>query len=278
MRVLVTGSNGFIGRHLMVAYSKDHEVRGFDIWDGSDVKNSQQVDEAVQWADLILHQACSHLVASREDPAEDAHVNTIGTLNILEACRRFPGKRLVIASTGSVFGRDGIPGTPYGVSKRTAEIYAALYSRDYGIDVAVTRYYSVYGPGMYTEKRGVIGIWLMACAQHSPLIVEGGNQIKSFLFINDLVEAVQLVVEAGTFDGTCYDIGTDEPTTMEQLAVSISQEYGDGRAEIVFADPRLGDDMRRKADTRKVRGLGWKPAIGLDDGIERTWQWLRSLR
>jgi len=275
MKILVTGSAGFIGSALVERLKSDgHRVTGFDLKRGEDIRNAPQVLAAVFDKDVVFHQAAANLIHSKNNPKTDLQTNALGALNVLEACRQH-NARLIMASTGSVYPQpNGIPGTPYGISKLAAEHYARLY-RDYEkVNVSMIRYFSVYGPGMPTEKRGVIGIWLRRALEGKDLVVEGGDQTRSFCFIDDIVGANLAVMEKGT--DFMYEAGmdrADQEMTMRELAVNLARAFS---VDVRYVNARPGDDIRRVANTKPLRALGWEPKVLLHDGTEKTREWLIS--
>lgn len=270
MRALVTGSAGFIGGALCRRLRREnYSVCCLDVPEG-DVRITSRVISAARDCDVIFHEASRNLVDSIDDPNADADTNIHGAINVLRAAQAW-GCTVVMASTGSVHPQgNGIPGTPYGISKLAAEHYARYYREYHDVNVKVLRYFSVYGPGMPTERRGVIGIFLKKVMAGDEIIVEGGQQERSFCFIDDIVDANLAVVDGDDF---LYEVGTDAPVTIADLAYRIATDYGK-TTNIVFRDARPGDDERMTADTRALEALGWEAKVSLDEGIERTARWI----
>jgi nucleoside-diphosphate-sugar epimerase len=248
MKFLVTGSSGFIGNHLRGRLLEEgHQVISFDLKYAQDIRDYNDLCYSAQGCEVILHQASAHLIAS---------------------------KQVVMASTGSVLGKDGIPGTPYGISKLAAEKYSLYFYREEQVPVTVLRYFSVYGPGMPTEKRGVIGIFIRNCLEKKTLVVEGGSQRRAFCFVDDVVKANKFVVEHDETIGKVYDVGTTEEISVLDLALKIKSMYGDEETAIDTIPPRSGDDYRAVPDISKLGELGWKPEVSLEEGIKRVHDWI----
>lgn len=268
-KALITGSSGFIGKALYTKLFVDGwHIKDFDIQVDQDIRDEECVKEAIEGKDLVFHQAASHLIKSYIDPYGDAQTNILGTLNILRysGIKKIP---VVMASTGSVHGPGGIPGTYYGVSKRCAELYADYTAVLYGIPVSVLRYFSVYGPGMHTERRGVIGIWMRSIREGREIFIEGGDQQRAFVFIQDVVNA-NLVAAEGP--GGLFEVGTHEMISMNDLAHKLTKRYG--KAVVKRTVARSGDDERRVAQTASMNDLGWKAEVAFDEGLDRTWEWI----
>jgi UDP-glucose 4-epimerase len=274
MKFLVTGSSGFIGNHLRGRLLEEgHQVISFDLKYAQDIRDYNDLCYSAQGCEVILHQASAHLIASKQRPEEDLLINTMGALNVLKVAK-LTGARVVMASTGSVLGKDGIPGTPYGISKLAAEKYSLYFYREEQVPVTVLRYFSVYGPGMPTEKRGVIGIFIRNCLEKKTLVVEGGSQRRAFCFVDDVVKANKFVVEHDETIGKVYDVGTTEEISVLDLALKIKSMYGDEETAIDTIPPRSGDDYRAVPDISKLGELGWKPEVSLEEGIKRVHDWI----
>ena len=278
MKALVTGSSGFIGRHLAsYLYDKGLDIIPFDLQIGLDIRNEVQIEQAVKKADVVFHQAAANLIASREDPEGDLQTNAAGTLRLLESCRKYKVQRLIIASTGSVFGKDGLPGTPYGISKHAAEQYGRYYHQYHHLPVTILRYYGVYGPLMSTEKRGVIGIFLKKALTGSTLHVQGGAQKRSFIHVADVVQANWAALEHPETVGLTLDVGNPFANiAIGELAQRIVDEYGTEGTEITYGKARSGDDIRHLPDIAQWAEFSWYPKIDLISGIQTVATWLNS--
>jgi len=304
MRVLVTGGSGFIGSHLTDALiARGDAVAVVD--DMSSGRPGRVPDQAVVHKaditdadaltalseefdpDLICHLAgqidVRHSVAH---PAEDAQVNVIGTVNVLEAARAV-GARVMLASTGAViYGRDApipsmedvlpLPESPYGVAKAGAEQYLLLYNRLHQTSHAVLRFANVYGPRQDPAGRaGVVAIFCArAIAGERPVIYGDGRQTRDYVYVADAVTAFLAAADSGR-PGT-WNIGTGVEVSVLELMRVISEVAG-YQVDPVFAPARPGELLRGAlAPERAHRDLGWQPATALADGIGRVYAWIEA--
>jgi UDP-glucose 4-epimerase len=304
MRVLVTGGAGFIGSHLVDALvARGDEVAVVDDMSaGRPGRVSAQasvhkltVTEAAALAavtaefrpDVICHLAARIDVrASVADPVDDAQINVIGTVNVLEAARSV-GARVLFGSTGAViYGRDApipsledvlpLPESPYGVAKNCAEQYVELYNRLHGARHAVLRFANVYGPRQ--DPIGQVGVVAIFCAQalaaQRPVIYGDGQQTRDFVYVADAVNAYLAAVDRGR--PGIWNIGTGVEVSVLELARIIGTVTG-RPVDPVFAPARRGE-LRRGAlaSERARRDLGWIPTISLAEGVRRVYRWIEA--
>ncbi len=304
MRVLVTGGAGFIGSHLVDALvARGDEVAVVDDMSaGRPGRVSAQaavhkltVTEAAALAavtvefrpDVICHLAARIDVrASVADPVDDAQINVIGTVNVLEAARTV-GARVLFGSTGAViYGRDApipsledvlpLPESPYGVAKNCAEQYVELYNRLHGTRHAVLRFANVYGPRQ--DPVGQVGVVAIFCAQalaaKRPVIYGDGQQTRDFVYVADAVNAYLAAVDR--VRPGIWNIGTGVEVSVLELARIIGTIAG-RPVDPVFAPARPGE-LRRGAlaSERARRDLGWIPTVSLADGVRRVYRWIEA--
>jgi len=304
MRVLVTGGAGFIGSHLtdaLVARGDAVEVvddmsagRPARVPEQAVVHKARVTDDVALTAlaadfapNVICHLAGQIDVRkSVKHPAEDAQVNIIGTLNVLEAARAV-GARVLLASTGAViYGRDApipsmedvlpLPESPYGVAKDSAEQYVLLYNRLHGTNHAVLRFANVYGPRQ--DPDGLAGVVAIFCARalagEQPVIYGDGRQTRDYVYVADAVAAFLSAADRAR-PGT-WNIGTGVEVSVLELTRVISRVAG-YEVEPVFAPARPGELLRGAlAPKRAKRDLGWTPATALEEGIRRVYRWIEA--
>ncbi len=299
MRAVVTGGAGFIGSHVVEALlargdevhvlddlsrgSRENVAAGATLHE-ADVRAPDAVFEAVQ-PELVVHLAAQADVrVSVERPADDADVNVIGTIRVLEAAR-MDGAQVVFASTGgAIYGEcDGPapetaqrrPLAPYGTSKLAGEEYLATWNRLHGTRHVSLRFANVYGPRQVPHgEAGVVAIFMGLLSDGAnPTIYGDGSQTRDYVFVGDVARAV---VAAVGNDGSVYNVGTGVETSVVELYAAIQRAAGVER-EARFAEARLGELQRSVLDVSlAARDLGWQPERSLAEGLAETWSWVQE--
>ncbi len=301
-RYLVTGGAGFIGSHLCQRLcAEGHAVRVLDdlstgrrenladILDEvefveGDIRDAALLAEAVQQVDCVLHHAAiSSVPASVEQPLVDQQVNAVGTLRLLEAARQAGVRRVVFASSASVYGNNPQmpkhenmppePESPYAISKVVGEYYARLYSQLYGLEVVGLRYFNVFGPRQVpaSQYSGVISIFVAQMrAGESPTVCGDGLQSRDFVYVGDVVEANMRASTTRGVAGRIYNIGCGRSASLLELIAALNEVLGT-ELEPIFSPPRAGDIRFSSADISRAQNeLGYEPRIGFAAGLERT--------
>jgi UDP-glucose 4-epimerase len=304
MRVLVTGGAGFIGSHVTDALlARGDEVAVLDdLSSGRAGRLDPQValhklsitDAAALTAtvtafgpELICHLAAQIDVrASVDAPADDAQVNILGTVNLLEAARAAGARVLFASSGGALYGRDApipsledvlpLPESPYGIAKYCAEQYIGLYNRLHGTRHAMLRLANVYGPRQ--DPAGDAGVITIFCASalagEAPTIYGDGTQTRDYVYVGD---AVQAFLTAGDNDrpGT-WNVGAGDEVSVLDLVDIIGGVAG-REVHPRFAAPRPGELQRSAvAPDRAASELGWRPATPLAEGVRRVYRWIEA--
>jgi UDP-glucose 4-epimerase len=221
-------------------------------------------------------------VKSMQHTESDARTNVLGAVRLYQACRRSAIRKLVYASSSAIFGEaetipiaENHPQRPasfYALSKQTAEQYALLAQTLWGVPAVCTRFFNVYGTPMEkSEYSGVINIFMEALAQGRPLIIYGdGDQIRDFVYVKDIVQALLLAAEKGG-PGSVYNIGSGSTCSIRELA-GILLELTAIPSEIRYAPFRAGEVLRSAADIRVAQEkLGYQPGYSLSDGLREIW-------
>lgn len=224
--------------------------------------------------DVVFHEAAQAGVrASVEDPLKPCHVNIGGALNILKAATDSGVKKVINASSSSVYGKvsymplDEVhptnPISPYGVSKLAAEKYMGVFSALYGIKTANLRYFTVYGPRMRPDL--AISIFTKRALANEPIEIFGnGEKTRDFTYISDIVGANMLLLKMGEGD---FNIGGGNRVSVNKLAEMIIR-ITDSKSKITHSGDKMGDVEHTWANVEKAeKELGWTPKVGLDEGL-----------
>jgi UDP-glucose 4-epimerase len=311
-KVLVTGGAGFIGSHVADLFLD----KGFEVTVVDDLStgkrenlpksarlheigvNSREFSRLVREGafDVVVHLAAQIDVRkSVADPINDATVNIIGTLNLMESLRASPAKtRVVFTSTGGalygdfntppnaeIFPKD--PESPYAIAKLSVEFYLAYYGRVHGRDAVALRFGNVYGPRQDPHgEAGVVAIFCGRILNNRPLTVFGdGVQTRDYVYVGDVARAVWLAAtkplpEKGRLDARAFNIGTGVGTSVLDLADRL-QEAAGSNVPLEFAPERPGEQRESFVNVEKARKeLGWEPEVTLSDGLAKSYAWFAA--
>lgn len=306
MKILVTGGAGFIGSHVVeVLLADGHQVMVVDDLSSGDKKNLSeevafyQMDiRSKEFADLIvlekpeaIHHHAAHINVGKsvENPAFDADCNIIATLNMMEsAVKAGSVKKVVFASTGgAMYGEKQTPFSeelspqpisPYGISKRSAELYLYYYYKQYGIPFTALRYANVYGPRQNPHgEAGVISIFLQKLTKGEvPNINGDGLQTRDYVYVGDVAKANLLALKSD-FVGE-LNIGTTVETTVNEVYEMIKNSFGSS-IEATHGPDRPGEQKTSSLKYDKAKAiLGWSPAVDLQQGIFETVSYFKNSR
>jgi UDP-glucose 4-epimerase len=308
VKAFVTGAGGFIGSHLADRLlALGHEVTGFDNFSTglhafltaasknerfrlveADLLDFPELARAMEGSEYVFHLAANADVRFGPDhPRKDLEQNTLATSNVLEAMRATGAKRIVFASTGSVYGEPDIFPTPedapfpmqtslYAASKLAAEGLISAYCAAYEFRAWIFRFVSILGE-RYTHGH-VFDFYMQLRAHPDRLEVLGdGRQRKSYLYVQDCISAILLAIDQASVPVTILNLGTDEYCEVndsiqwiaERLELSPQISYSGGKRGWV------GDSPFIFLDCRRMRSLGWKPEVKIRDGVVRTLEFLR---
>ncbi len=307
-KYLVTGGAGFIGSHIVETLLRDHhEVRVFDnlatgkweniepfakhiVWIQGDLRDFDAVDGAVRGVDYVLHQAAlASVPRSIDDPGTTNQVNVQGTINVLEAAKRHGVRKVVYASSSSVYGDSETlpkvedmtpnPKSPYAISKLAAEWYCRTYSHIYGLPTVSLRYFNVFGPRQdpTSQYAAVVPILITALLEkRAPTIFGDGEQSRDFTYIDNVVAANLAACESPHPGGEVYNVACGSRFTLNNLyerlkkivGVDVGPEYG---------PPRPGDVRHSQASIRAIqKDLRYAVRVDFEQGLERTVRWYRE--
>jgi UDP-glucose 4-epimerase len=292
----VTGGAGFIGSHLVDALvergdevvvidnlssGKREQVNAGAAFEERDIRDGFQLDGA----DVVFHLAAqADVQTSMERPDDDAAINVVGTVRVLEAARA-AGAQVVFTSTGgAIYGecdgpaREDAPRravSPYGIAKLCGEEYLDGWNRIHELGNVVLRLANVYGPRQVPElEGGVVAIFLDRLASGAQTTIFGdGLQTRDFVYVGDVVSALLAAVGR---NGGVFNVGTGEETTILDLHRHCAEVVGT-EVEPRFEDARLGDARRSVLDVSLAgRELDWRARVELEEGLRLTWQSLQA--
>jgi UDP-glucose 4-epimerase len=311
LRYLVTGGAGFIGSNIAEALLRrgasvrilDNMATGresnlqtlktfaprLQVLYG-DLRNMEIVKTAVTGVDIVFHQgALASVPRSIGDPSGSLETNIIGTQNVLLASRDQGVRRVVYASSSSVYGdtpvrpkHEGmptVPMSPYAVQKLTGELLCGVFTRIYGLETVALRYFNVFGPRQdpNSEYAAVIPRFLTALLEkRRPVVFGDGEQTRDFTFIENVVQANLLAATSSEAVGQAMNIGCGESISLNKV-LELAREMLDTHLSAEYREMRPGDVRDSLADTSRARKLlGYSPRVGFREGLQRTLQELRK--
>jgi UDP-glucose 4-epimerase len=313
--VLITGGLGFIGSnlaHRLVALGAEvlildslipeyggnvFNIHGLEDRlrvNIADMRDEHGLRYLVQGQDVIFNLAgqVSH-TDSMTDPYTDLEINARSQLSLLEACRHGnPAAKVVFASTRQIYGRPEYlpvderhplqPADVNGINKLAGEWYHIVYHQVYGLRTVSLRLTNTYGPRMRIRdaRQTFIGWWFRQLLEGQTLSIFGdGRQVRDFNYIDDVIEALLMVAFHEVADGQIYNLGSDDPINLLNLARLMIEVNGGGQFDLrPFPDERKRIDIGDfYGDYRRIRSkLGWRPLVGLRDGLTRTMDYFRA--
>ena len=302
MKGLVIGGNGFIGSHLVDRLAADGwDVTVLDVRERrydpmpplarfvrGAADDQRVLGEALRGVDVVFHLAWTTIPeASDRDPVADAQENLVPTIRVMDACRRAGIRRFVfVSSGGTVYGaarqlpipetHPQNPITAYGITKLAAEKYVQMFGGEHGLDYAILRPSTPYGPRQNPlGRQGVVSVFLYRIAHSLPITVWGdGTTTRDFFYISDLVQALCGCARAELKERRIFNIGGGEEVSLRQL-IDLAEAVVGRKASVTFEAARSCDVPRLSLDTELARReLVWTPAIPLSEGVNRTWQWM----
>tara|TARA_B100000989_G_scaffold96271_2_gene70094 strand:+ start:11629 stop:12621 length:993 start_codon:yes stop_codon:yes gene_type:complete len=316
MKIFITGGAGFIGSHIVDFYlEKNYEVIVFDNFSSGsrlnlnlkhknltliegDILNLKLLKQSMKDCDYVSHHAAQlEIFLAFDDPFEDLKINTLGTLNVLNAAKENKIKKVINISSACVYGQtktstseDDItsPNWDYGVSKLAAEKYAKIYNDYKNLNVVSLRYGIVYGEREWFRR--VLPIFLKrVILKKSPVIFGKGNQIRDFIYVKDVVEAHHKCLLSDQANGKVFNVGSGQKTSIVALANMCINVSG-YNLEVIHEDTSEGEfsklikgkkrntselDMMSLDISKAKEILDWEPKIDLFEGLKKEFDWAK---
>lgn len=276
MRVLVTGGSGFIGKHLVRELSKEHDVYVVDkeLSYSRDILYKQSIEHLFVGIDYVFHLAAeSRIQPAIKNPQLAYATNVVGTLNILELCRKHNVKKVIYSSTSSVYGlTKQLPTSenapinclnPYAHSKYMAEDLFRYYS---DVDSIILRYFNVFGEDSPIDSAysPVLGIFMNQKKNRQPLTIVGdGKRRRDFVYVKDVVAANIAAMYSDIGKAEIFNIGSGRNISIKEIADLISPDQ-------IHIPDRLGEADNTLADITKSKRLGWSPKVFVEDWLQST--------
>lgn len=291
MRVLILGSEGFVGQNLAAGLGRSHTILCADQVEKSihdnytrfDITDIASVLGAVKGADVVIDLAAHALTSSLEDIVTNARVNILGLLHVLEACKKNDIKKIIFTSASSMIGapksfkvpedHPASPKTAYGITKLASEHYLRLYSEMFRVNHVIFRFFNIYGP---FQKNGLVPAIYQRAVSGQPVTIFGkGDQIRDYVYIKDVIPFFERAVSSGIADNSTFNLGTGRGSTIIQVVEAISKILGKEVSK-EYKPERVGEIGNFVADTsRLLSTFGDQPTTTIEAGLRETIDWLR---
>jgi len=304
LKSLVTGGAGFIGSNIVRGLFEDgHEVvvldnltsgyrvnmdpiPGVEFVEG-DIRDEALVDRVMEGVEVVFHLAASvGNKRSIDHPIDDAEINVIGTLMLLEAARRHGVRKIVASSSAGIFGELKTlpiaedhavePDSPYGCTKLCKEKLCLAYAKLYDIEAVCLRYFNVYGPNQRFDAYGnVIPIFVFQMLRNETVTIFGdGEQTRDFINVTDVVRAnIRAAMKVGV--SGAFNLGSSTRITINELVRMLERKM-ELKADVTHGPERVGDVRDSLADVTAAReGFGFEPSVGLEEGLAEYVAWAR---
>ena len=296
MKILVVGSHGFIGSHCVDYFSKEHEVWGCDVimdyasyrYIPIDAVDSdfQEIFQQHKFDVCINCSGAASVPFSLEKPFNDFKLNTLNVFKLLEAIRlHAPECKFVTMSSAAVYGNpealpisecdNRMPVSPYGYHKVMAEMICEEFNRFWGLKTCCMRIFSAYGPGL--KKQLFWDMYNKVTTQKNLVLWGTGKESRDFIFVNDLVRIIALVIDKAEFKGNIYNAANGEQRRISEVAETFVRLLGTDTQITFNNEVRAGDPLNWEADISAVKSMGYSPKYTLEQGIQEYINWIRIL-
>ncbi|MBO4345347.1 MAG: SDR family oxidoreductase [Victivallales bacterium] len=303
MRILVTGGAGFIGSHIVEHFQGKAEVRVLDNLRSGYLKNiapfkvefiegsvldKDVLAKAMDGVDYVFHLAAMISVPeSMGKPVECVEINTIGTLNVLEAAARAGVRKMTLSTSAAIYGDNPVvpkredmfpePKSPYAETKLSGEYYCGIYTKEGRLDTACLRYFNVFGPRQDPKSQyaAAIPIFISKALRNEPITIFGdGEQTRDFIYVKDIAAANAFFATESPETGV-FNVAYGGRISINDLAKKIIAILG-SKSEIIYKPERPGDVKHSTAAIDKLKKAGFTPSSNFDKGLEATVDFFKS--
>ncbi len=297
MKVLVIGSLGFIGSHCFKYFSSQYETWGADVVPGYGLPNYFRVDATDASFDNVFKNTrfdfcinCSGAANVQESlalPARDYYLNTFNVFKMLDVMRQHDSEcKFINLSSAAVYGNPASlpvredqacqPVSPYGFHKFQADLLCKEYYDLFSVSTCVVRIFSAYGPGL--KKQIFWDLYQKSQVKSKISLFGTGRESRDFIYIDDLISAIEKVMFNANFDGSAINVGCGQEIYIEDAVSTFFGQLG-WEGEYVFSDEvRAGDPTRWVADISTLSGLGYEPKVTLDNGLKQYIEWIKNTK
>jgi len=287
-KVLVTGHKGYIGSHLFKKLKTlGHDVIGIDLLEGKNILDYLKETKDGHFDDFyynfkpeyIFHLACIPRVGySVENPVSTMENNVLCTSYVLNFARKVGAKRVIYSSSSSVVGNGDGPASPYALQKKISEDECKLYSQLYGLDTVSLRYFNVYSENQKVTGKysTAIAAWMDNIRKNKvPYITGDGEQRRDMLHVSDAVRAnIFSMDREENFNGAHYDVGTGKNISLNEVKEIIQKHFP--LVQFDYVGDRKGDVLYTRADTKKMKDIGWEVKTTIKQGLNNCFAELKK--
>ncbi|MDH7476236.1 MAG: NAD-dependent epimerase/dehydratase family protein [Microgenomates group bacterium] len=279
MKILVTGGQGFIGKHLVKILAKKHEVSilssrptsGKNIILG-DITNRELILKIVPNFKMVFHLGAVLGTSELINKAYEASkINILGTINILDGAKKNFTKVVYVT-------KPNVWLNTYTITKQAGEKFVKMYSKYFGLPSVIIKWFNVYGPGQSFHCQKAVPFFILWALKNQPIKIWGdGNQTMDLIYVTDAVRAAVLISEKNTLNGKTIEVGSGIEITVNDLAKKII-ELTKSRSKIIYLPMRIGEDpgTKLKAKNKILKNLGFKIRVNLREGLTRTINWYKK--
>jgi dTDP-glucose 4,6-dehydratase/UDP-glucose 4-epimerase len=298
MKILVIGSEGFIGQHCVRFFSEnEHDVWSADILDGTQQAQYFQISKTQtdfgflfkeQSFDVCINASGSANVAfSFESPEVDFELNVSNVHKLLVAIRKYnPTCRLINFSSAAVYGNPlklpisehsaTKPLSPYGFHKLQSEYLLTEYHKFFGLHTCSLRVFSAYGQGL--KKQLFWDLYQKAQKDGQIELFGTGEETRDFIHINDLVKAVNLLIQRANFEGDIFNVASGKETKIADAVKIFFKLHSPAKNYVFSGKQKIGDPNNWRADISAIQAMGFQPDVTLEEGLNLYTQWLKDLK